>query len=303
MNNETHTAQFDEETFDGYPNTWVMIMTSTELATNSVKPFEMCGQQLVAFRGASGAVHVLSAYCPHLGANLGIGGHVVSESGDDCIQCPFHGWRFGGRDGQCKRIPNIETSEMNKLNASVKHWETIEMNMMIFVWYHKDDAQPDHYPHDFMADCNQKLIVMENAVDEEHLITVHANIMLGVASTFEKQTPAKVAGAKSITGAWLIKFTCYSPLYCINYINSVSTVCVTAGTPLRPNKTTLNVLYFAPPGLFYRLIAELATFSFKLEIEKDDKIWEALRRPKRPIFTSNDELIIKLKYTISDQIN
>ncbi|CAG2107313.1 unnamed protein product [Medioppia subpectinata] len=87
-------------------------MTSSQLPVNGVKPFEMCGQQLVAFRGATGAVHVLSAYCPHLGANLGVGGHVVteSESGDDCIQCPFHGWRFGG-DGQCKRIPKIENLE------------------------------------------------------------------------------------------------------------------------------------------------------------------------------------------------
>ncbi|CAG2106733.1 unnamed protein product, partial [Medioppia subpectinata] len=33
-----------------------------------------------------------------------------SESGDDCIQCPFHGWRFGG-DGQCKRIPNLNETE------------------------------------------------------------------------------------------------------------------------------------------------------------------------------------------------
>ncbi|CAG2117536.1 unnamed protein product, partial [Medioppia subpectinata] len=210
---------------------------------------------------------------------------------------------------------------MNKLNASVKHWETIEMNMMIFVWYHKDNAQPDHYPHDFMADCKQKLIVMENAVDEEHLITVHANIMPGVTSTYEKQTPAKVAGAKSITGAygqinffllgrhmfsWLIKFTCYTPLYCINYIDSVSTVNVNAATPIRPNQTALNVLYFAPPGLFYRLIAELAMFSFQIEvrtIEKDNQIWEALRRPKRPIFTSNDELIVKRRPVITRTTN
>ncbi|CAG2118537.1 unnamed protein product, partial [Medioppia subpectinata] len=45
-------------------------------------------------------------------------GHVVteSESGDDCIQCPFHGWRFGG-DGQCKRIPNLNHSELKAVKA------------------------------------------------------------------------------------------------------------------------------------------------------------------------------------------
>ena len=96
--------------FPGYANTWYVVMESSELPINSVKAFQMCGQQLVAFRGPSGTPHVLSAYCPHLGANVGIGGQVVVESGDDCIQCPFHGWRFAGSDGQCRRIPNIEST-------------------------------------------------------------------------------------------------------------------------------------------------------------------------------------------------
>ena len=100
----------DEVKFSGYPNTWYIIMDSNELPVNSVKPLQLCGHQLVAFRGPSGAVHVLSAYCPHFGANIGIGGQVVLESNDDCIQCPFHDWRFSGMDGQCKHIPNVNSN-------------------------------------------------------------------------------------------------------------------------------------------------------------------------------------------------
>jgi len=33
-----------------------------------------------------------------MGANLGIGGQVVN---DKCIQCPFHGWLYDGKTGDC----------------------------------------------------------------------------------------------------------------------------------------------------------------------------------------------------------
>lgn len=49
-------------------------------------------------------VFVLDAFCPHLGANLGIGGIVK----DDCIECPFHMWKFRGVDGECCEIPYSE---------------------------------------------------------------------------------------------------------------------------------------------------------------------------------------------------
>ena len=36
------------------------------------------------FRTASGRVHVMDAYCQHLGANMGVGGKVEGEN----IACP-----------------------------------------------------------------------------------------------------------------------------------------------------------------------------------------------------------------------
>ena len=64
------------------------------------------GENLVVFRNSEGKARVLDAYCPHLGANLGIGGRVVG----DCIECPFHGWQFDGQDGKCTRVPYAEKS-------------------------------------------------------------------------------------------------------------------------------------------------------------------------------------------------
>ena len=64
------------------------------------------GLSLAVFRDDNGVPHVLDAYCPHLGADLGAGGQVVGE----CLQCPFHGWEFSGTDGQCVKIPYANKS-------------------------------------------------------------------------------------------------------------------------------------------------------------------------------------------------
>lgn len=61
----------------------------------------LAGLDLVAFRTEDGVAHVFDAYCPHLGAHLGVMGRVVG----DCIECPFHGWRFSGKDGACTHVP------------------------------------------------------------------------------------------------------------------------------------------------------------------------------------------------------
>ncbi|HET8704799.1 MAG TPA: Rieske 2Fe-2S domain-containing protein, partial [Pseudomonadales bacterium] len=57
------------------------------------------GTKLVAYRGASGDLHVLDGYCPHMGADLSMG-YVEGDS----IRCAMHAWRWG-KDGVCDDIP------------------------------------------------------------------------------------------------------------------------------------------------------------------------------------------------------
>ena len=51
---------------------------------------------------------IVDAYCPHLGANLGVGGRVHGN----CIECPFHGWQFDGETGQCTSIPYADKVQL-----------------------------------------------------------------------------------------------------------------------------------------------------------------------------------------------
>src|SRR6476660_8218491 len=84
-----------------FPNGWFGLCYGDEVPAGGVKSVHALGRDLVAFRGEDGRVHVLDAYCVHLGAHLGHGGTVVGNT----IRCPFHGWCYEGATGRCVEVP------------------------------------------------------------------------------------------------------------------------------------------------------------------------------------------------------
>ena len=86
-----------------YPNGWTPVLETRDLNRRQIKPIHAFGKDLVVYRGSSGKCYAFEAYCPHLGANLGVGGTIIGES----IQCPFHGWVYD-QDGRCTHIPATE---------------------------------------------------------------------------------------------------------------------------------------------------------------------------------------------------
>lgn len=87
---------------------WYKLCDSWELKIGESGYYQLSGVDIAAFRTKGenntqtgrGEVKALDAFCPHLGANLGVGG-VVKEN---CLECPFHGWIFDG-NGKCIEIP------------------------------------------------------------------------------------------------------------------------------------------------------------------------------------------------------
>lgn len=77
-----------------------------------VVPVQVFGETLAVFRGEDGTAHVTDAYCPHIGANLAVGGVVKG----DCLECPFHGWLFRGSDGACVHIPYSSKGQPTRLS-------------------------------------------------------------------------------------------------------------------------------------------------------------------------------------------
>ena len=77
-----------------FPRGWFMVAESAE-ATNKPVPLRYFGRDLIMYRGASGRIVVMNAYCPHMKTHLAKNesSYIVMDGkqieGDD-IRCPYH---------------------------------------------------------------------------------------------------------------------------------------------------------------------------------------------------------------------
>lgn len=76
-----------------FSQSWFAVGFANEVAAGQVVGFPFLDGRIVLVRSDSGALSALSAYCPHMGADLSVG-QVV----DGTLRCAFHHWRynFGG---------------------------------------------------------------------------------------------------------------------------------------------------------------------------------------------------------------
>ena len=117
-----------------FPMGWFSVSRSQELLVGEVQQVQAFDRELVLYRTRSGEAVLQDAFCPHLGANLGVDGRVVGES----IRCPFHGWRFG-KEGKCEEIPYCEDIPER---ARIRTWHVQEKNGEIYVWFHPENTGP-----------------------------------------------------------------------------------------------------------------------------------------------------------------
>ena len=78
-----------------YTQNWFPICLADELQPGKIVSREFLGGRVIAYRDTTGKAHVMSAYCPHLGADIGVG----AVKGDN-VQCPFHHWEYNSQ-GRC----------------------------------------------------------------------------------------------------------------------------------------------------------------------------------------------------------
>jgi len=161
-----------------------------------VKPVHYFGRDLVCFRGQSGEISVLDAYCQHLGGNLGVGGRV---EGDEIV-CPWHGWHWN-LDGTNALIPY--SRERCKPNVRIQTFPIMEWYGMVLAWFDRDGCEPtwmppdvpeletDGYyplhPHSRMLNrvkVHPQMIV-ENAADPYHIEHVHHGDRPAQTTSFE----------------------------------------------------------------------------------------------------------------------
>jgi phenylpropionate dioxygenase-like ring-hydroxylating dioxygenase large terminal subunit len=119
------------------PNGWFIVALSGDIDPGQVRSLHYFGRDIVVFRTEAGEPRVVDAYCPHLGAHLGVGGAVEGS----CLRCPFHGWAFDGDSGACTEIPYSQ-SERIPAKARVRPYPTIERGGAIWAWHHLNEGEP-----------------------------------------------------------------------------------------------------------------------------------------------------------------
>jgi phenylpropionate dioxygenase-like ring-hydroxylating dioxygenase large terminal subunit len=154
---------------------WYWALPSHQLRAGQIKAVTLLGKDLAIYRGASGQVVAMAAYCPHMGAHLAEG-----KVEGDTIRCFFHNWRYTAQ-GQCVEVPSLGTA----LPVGVPTWPTAEQYGLIWVWVGEDTPRslpcvPELEQSDcdyvlgmrFVKNCHPNVLLI-NAIDAHHFNTVH----------------------------------------------------------------------------------------------------------------------------------
>jgi cholesterol 7-dehydrogenase len=175
-----------------YPDGWYPVATSKELRAGALRYVEALGKALIVYRAENGeSVHAMSAFCPHMGANLA-GGRVQGGR----VECPFHRWQICP-DGQIGHVPY---SAKPPPGAQQETFPIRELYGQVFVYHRSsgpparfDDAPPYEIPrvpemedgrfvqrgsHDAGRVRMHLLEFAENSVDFAHFAPMHGRMTL-----------------------------------------------------------------------------------------------------------------------------
>jgi 3-ketosteroid 9alpha-monooxygenase subunit A len=128
-----------------FPRGWFMIAEATEL-DNGPLAVRFFGKDLALYRGESGKVVLLDAYCPHMGTHLTASSSASivlnnEQIEGDSIRCPYHGWRFDP-EGQVDDIPYFDgpCPKGGKIHSHT----VVEQLGAILMWHDPEGGDPDY---------------------------------------------------------------------------------------------------------------------------------------------------------------
>ncbi|GAA2670803.1 Rieske 2Fe-2S domain-containing protein [Streptomyces lunalinharesii] len=288
---------------------------------------EAFGTKLVVFQGADdGELHVLNAYCPHMGGNLARG----SVKGDT-VACPFHDWRWSG-NGRCAGIPYARRVPPR---ARTRAWTVLERNQQLYVWHDPEGNPPPPevtipeiegagHPdwsawswNTLRVDNSNCREIVDNVVDMAHFYYIHysfptyfKNVFDGHIATqymessargdIEVTTPASAGDLRSDASY-------FGPSYMIDKLWTdvgagvdMESVLINCHYPVDANSFVL--MYGATvkklPGMSDEeaaAAAQLASEGLKVGFEQDVEIWRNKARIDNPLLTEEDGPVYQLR--------
>jgi len=292
---------------------------------HEVKAFDTT---LVVFRSATdGKIHVLDAYCRHMGGNLANG----TVKGDS-IACPFHDWRWGG-NGKCTRIPYAR--RVPPL-AKTRVWPTLERNGQLFVWNDPQGSTPtdevtipqiagygtsewtDWTWNSMLVEGSHCREIVDNVVDMAHFYYVHyafpryfKNVFEGhTATQYMRSTPRQdvAVGTNYDDPDSMLRSDAsyFGPSYMIDWLftetqgTTVETVLINCHYPVTANSFVLQygAMVKKPEGMSGAdAEAMAAQFAAGVEVgfEQDIAIWKNKAPIDNPLLSEEDGPVYQLR--------
>ncbi len=158
-------------------NHWYIVCASSKLR-RAPRGVRILDEQLVVFRGASGAPVVLEDRCPHRQAPLSRG-----SLRKHTLQCAYHGWRFDA-GGHCVEIPSLLEGESIPSGIRVPTRTAVERQPYVWVWMGDGPADASGIPEipqfeetrwnqgSTLIECDA-ITAIENFFDPVHTAFLH----------------------------------------------------------------------------------------------------------------------------------
>jgi nitrite reductase/ring-hydroxylating ferredoxin subunit len=297
MDRRVRVSTFDEDRYPfPVPNGWFVVAEAADIEPGEVRALRYFDRDLVLYRGASGTPHVMDAHCPHLGAHLAVGGRVE----DDCIRCPFHGWKYDGGEGTCVEIPYGDVKTIPP-KAHPRVYPTLERNHMIWAWYHAKGGDPfyevpevpefhdDEWTPIIVRDFEIRVAAQdmaENNVDFSHFRYVHGSDGIPEDEFITDGTYKKTIGGGGNfiregygLGLGVLRVKGY-----VTFLSSTSPI----------DRTKVHVRWiFTAPKANGEGAAEQAAESFCAGVSQDIPIWENKIYKDPPVITKTEKLILE----------
>ncbi|MDI3408779.1 Rieske 2Fe-2S domain-containing protein [Streptomyces cavernicola] len=290
---------------------------------------EAFGTKLVVFQGQDdGELHVLNAYCPHMGGNLAHG----TVKGD-AVACPFHDWRWSG-NGRCAGIPYARRVPPR---ARTRSWTTLERNKQLFVWHDPEGNPPPadvtipeipgvHGPEagewsewtwkTLRVEGSNCREIVDNVVDMAHFFYVHysfpeyfKNVFEGhIANQYMESSPRPDLELGTLSAGNLRSdASYYGPSYMIDYLYSdvgggleMEVVLINCHYPIDENSFLLQygAIVKKLPGMTDEQADDTARQTAEgvaVGFEQDVEIWKNKTRIDNPLLTEEDGPVYQLR--------
>lgn len=264
------------------------------------------GQELVAWRDGD-AVNLNDAYCPHLGAHLGVGGRVD----DGCLVCPFHEWSFDG-EGRNVAIPYADKPNRK---ARLRTYPTIVRNGFVLFWYHPDVEVepmweiPELVADDFvLAGAYEWKVktawqeVAENSVDMAHFKSVHGLTQIADISDLTMDGPFRTINSiqafNTARGAFegKLQSNSFGPGVGVTHFDLMGRVTLlSCTTPVDEDEVHVRFTLFHSPDEIAAKIAPGFAAEISRQFLEDIPIWENKRFVASPALAPSERPVTEFR--------